>query len=196
MKLIYILTIYGLLLDFVMICGVAVCIPFIINNVLELGSIEYGIINACFPIGIMIGAALLSRNKKVEEQIHKKLIFNMMGIALGVCLIGWVSSSFIHIDNKLVYVVIFCGYALVSSYLTVTMDIPIQIIFQEQIPNEIRGRVMGLQRSLSFIVAPVGIILSGILIDMIPAYMLLLISGIILVITTAALGMNKEFRKY
>lgn len=192
-KLISVLTLAGVVMDFIMISGVAVSLPVIINSQLGLSPSAYSVINISYPIGMLAASLIMSQFMNNSKRYYMKIIGGMTVVSLGVILIGVISSPILSLNN-LIYIMVFCIYGFSSSFAIVIMDVPIRVIFQETIPNEVLGTVMGVVDSISLILTPIGMILSGILIDVFPAFILPLASGVILLIFTYILSRIKTIK--
>lgn len=63
---------------------------------------------------------------------------------------------------------------------------------QRIVPDNIRGRVFGLLTTFAMSCTPIGMILSGILIDIIPVWILPVASGLVLLVLTGIMAYNKD----
>lgn len=59
-----------------------------------------------------------------------------------------------------------------------SINIPLFYMLQQTIPDNFRGRVLGLGSSISKIILPIALIIAGILINLTPAYILPIVSGL------------------
>lgn len=192
-ELIFVLTLAGIVMDFIMISGVAVSLPVIINSQLGLSPRSYSVINISYPIGMLAASWIMSHFMNNSKRYYMKIIGGMTVVSLGVILIGVISSPLLNL-NDISYIMAFCLYGFSSSFAIVIMDVPIRVIFQELIPNEVLGRVMGVVDSISLVLTPIGMILSGILIDAFPAFILPLASGVLLLFFTYLLSRVKTVK--
>ena len=60
---------FSLLINFFVAFGVTVPFPYIINNVIKLIPEKYGILEAMFPLGMMIGSIIMSISKERDKNI-------------------------------------------------------------------------------------------------------------------------------
>lgn len=58
-----------------------------------------------------------------------------------------------------------------------SIDIPIFYILQKTVPDDFRGRVLSIGNSIAKIILPVALIIAGTLINLMPTYILPIISG-------------------
>lgn len=151
--------------------------PYIINNVLKLNSNFFGIIEAFFSVGIILGALLI---KKVMKKYSYTKITKTMNIILSICMIAIGLSVMINykIHYKNFYLIYFILIMLLAGAAIASINIPLFYMLQQTIPNDFRGRVLGLGISISKIILPIALIISGALINITPAYILPIVSGL------------------
>lgn len=176
-------------LNFFLALGVSVPLPFIINSVLKLSPKYFGMIQSAFPLGIIIGALIV---KKISEKFEYKkmllttsLVLSLCMILLGLPLVIVGSSGmeqFYLIYYICVMLVLGCGVSFI--------DIPIIYMLQKSISDEFRGRVLGLGISFAKIAAPLALIVSGLLTNNIPGFILPMSAGLLLFIVIK--GLLKE----
>lgn len=73
-------------------------------------------------------------------------------------------------------------------------NIPLTVMIQRETPDNLRGRVQSLIGTISSILTPFAMMLSGILLDILPAYILPISGGVILLIFTLFMAFNKDIR--
>ncbi|MCM0649101.1 MFS transporter [Clostridium swellfunianum] len=165
--------------NFIMGFSVTVPLPFIINNILKLNSRDFGIIQGAIPGGMIIGALIV---KKISERISYIRILKIIGSILTICIamIGLPTifdiSSFSNLSCLIYYCIIMGIFGVAISI----VDIPLSYIMQKSIPDEYRGRVISMLISLVKIIAPVALLASGFLINLVPAYFMTSLGGLLL----------------
>lgn len=155
-----IIMILGLIFNFLYSLSVIVVFPYLINNQFNLGSSSYGIIQSCGSGGMIIGALLV---KRLNVRMR---LFNIMGLMFLTSSLIIFSGIPFFINLEQYYITIL--YSIIFSVLGVVItffDIPLFTYFQETIPAGIIGKVLGVFISLVKSVAPIGIVISGLLID-------------------------------
>lgn len=177
-------------LNFFMGLSVTIPLPYIINNVLILDSRSLGIIQSAFPIGMIIGALII---KKIMQRASYKKILMFASLALGICtnLLGVPILFKNLLFTNTIYTFYYCGIMIVFGVAISFIDIPIMYMLQKLIPDEYRGRVLSIAMSMVKIILPLGLILSGFLLNIIPAYFITTVGGIML-FTTNILVLNKK----
>ena len=166
-------------LNFFLGLAISVPLPYIINNVLKLSSTQFGIVEGGFPVGMIIGALVV---KKVLLKVSYNTLLIRVSIVLSLCmlLIG-IPVLFINMNfNSFVYLTYYCITIVIFGLAISFVDIPIAYILQTIIPEEYRGRVISIAISIAKTILPIALIISGILINRIPAYMLPIGGGILL----------------
>lgn len=168
-------------LNFSIGLSISVPLPFIINNILNLGSKSFGIIQGSFPIGLIIGAVFVG--KVTEKMPYKKLLIRM-NLVLAICMlmIGLPVLPTQIIKNTSSLLIYYCVIMCIVGAAISFIDIPILGILQKNISNEYRGRVLSLGMSLVKIISPLAFIISGALMNIIPIYLLQVLGSMVLFI--------------
>lgn len=177
--------------NFFMSYSISVPLPYIINNVLGLKPEYFGLIEAAFPVGMIIGAVLVKRFFK-KLNINKLFVGVSFVIAISMILIGLpVLPHNISVNAEIMliyYIVIMIFLGIAVSFI----DIPLLYILQSRISSEYRGRVLGLGIGIAKIVAPIGLILSGWLINILPAAFSPILGGVLFIIFNIGYVKNRN----
>ena len=167
-----------MIINFFLGFAITVPMPYIINNILNLGSVNFGIIQGAFPVGIMIGALFVKRIENEKKYLNSFFpiitLLSASMILIGVPLLISYSRYM-----KFAYVIY---YSLIMGILGVIIsfiDIPVFSILQKRVPGYILGRVLSISVTFAKILLPIGLISSGVIIEFIPAYILPIIGGIL-----------------
>ena len=194
-QVLYTIIIFSLAMNFIIQFGLVVPVPYILNNVICLSESQYGIIQAMFAIGMLCGSTLLSllpqREKNYKNIIGGLSIFSIFFTMIGIFIVpGLFALS--KFNYFIIYSVI---YLILAISMTIT-NVPIIVTIQKFTPDNLRGRVFGLMTAMSGGIAPLGMIISGTLVEIIPAFILPISSGIVLIIITFIISMNKELKEF
>ncbi|MVX66534.1 MFS transporter [Clostridium chromiireducens] len=164
-------------LNFFIGLSINVPMPYIINNILKLNANFFGIIQAFFSVGMIIGALLI---KKVMNKYAYVQIIKSSNIILSICMIAIGISVIMHytIYDENIYLIYFSLIMLLAGIAVSAIDIPIFYILQQTISESFRGRVLSIGISIAKIILPIALIIAGALINRIPAYILPIISGV------------------
>lgn len=193
-KSITILVIFSVSLNFLLILGFSIPFPYIVNTMLKFSSLQFGITEALFSVGVIIGAILLSLLPE-KKQKYKGLICGLILFSITIILVSLPAMinyvSFIQSKAFIYYVVLMFFLGVIMAFI----NMPIDVYLQREIPDVIRGRVMGMLTTMLMIISPIGMIIAGLLLDVVPAFILPLSSGILLLIVSISMALNKEIQK-
>lgn len=173
-----------IVLNFFIGLSINVPMPYIVNNILKLSSNLFGIIQGFFSMGMILGALII--RKALNKFSHQKIVKLMTNI-LSICMIAIGLSVIMQYkiyDNNNLYVIYFCSIMLLTGIAISLIDIAIFYELQQTIPDAIRGRVLSIGISIAKITLPIALIIAGSLINLIPAYIFPIISGVGLLIFT------------
>ncbi|NRT80200.1 MFS transporter [Clostridium beijerinckii] len=167
-----------IVLNFFIGLSINVPMPYIVNNILKFSSNLFGIIQGFFSMGMIFGALII--RKALNKFSHQKIVKLMTNI-LSICMIAIGLSIIMQYkiyDNNNLYVIYFCSIMLLTGISISLIDIAIFFELQQTIPDAIRGRVLSIGISIAKITLPIALIIAGSLINLIPAYILPIISGV------------------
>jgi MFS family permease len=146
-----------------------------------MSSIQFGLVEAMLSGGMMAGAILLSFQKETK----KKLQWISKGlILLTVCynLIGlptWPFMSFFSTNGAFTYYSILL---LIMGMIVISIQMPITIMIQRQIPEHALGRVYGIFNTIVSAIQPLGVLIFGLLTDIFPSYVIMTAAGFTLLL--------------
>jgi MFS family permease len=178
-------------LNFSLGLSISVPLPYIINNVLGLGSKYLGIIQGSFPIGLIIGAVFVG--KLLIRLDYNRILMTMNFIlAISIFMIGIPVFPFNIITNEIAIVIYYCLVMSIVGVAISFIDIPLISILQSIIPDEYRGRVLSLVISMGKIISPLAFMLAGALINILPVYLLQLFGSMILITSNIVHSRNSR----
>ncbi|MBL4934195.1 MFS transporter [Clostridium sp. YIM B02515] len=179
-------------LNFFLGFSVTVPLPYIINSVLKLNSRSFGIIQGAFPVGMIIGALCV---KKISEKTSYTRLLKKLSVilSLSMLLIGLpiLFSNLQFLSS--VYMVYYCMVMVVFGFAIALIDIPISYLMQITIPENFRGRVMSIGISIVKTLLPAALLLSGILLKLIPTYIMPITGGMMLLVINITSVKNRNF---
>jgi len=166
-------------LNFTTSLSLSVPLPYIVNQVLKLDSGSFGIIQGALPAGAIVGALLIGR---LSKKVDYPTILKASSIALSICF-AMVGAPLL--PNSTVFgpkgYVLYFSVIMAAAGLTICfIDIPIIYLLQIEIPDELRGRVMSIGMSLVKTVVPVALLISGLLVNITPPFVLPAAGGLML----------------
>ena len=168
------------ILNFFISFSVTVPLPYIINNLLNLSSNQYGIIQGAFPVGMILGAVAVG---KIIEKIDymKLLIFSSITLSVAIALLG---LPLILADaSSLAYMIYYISIMVIFGIAISFIDVPILWLMQKSIPDNLRGKVLSISMSIVKLIAPLGLVISGMIINSVPVYIMTFAGGGILMLS-------------
>ena len=168
------------ILDFFISFSVTVPLPYIINNLLNLSSNQYGIIQGAFPVGMILGAVVVGR---IIEKIDymKLLIFSSITLSVAIALLG---LPLVLADaSSLAYMIYYISIMVIFGIAISFIDVPILWLMQKSIPDNLRGKVLSISMSIVKLIAPLGLVISGMIINSVPVYIMTFAGGGILMLS-------------
>lgn len=184
---------FFIILNFLFVLGSIVPYSYILVKIVDVSESQFGILEAIFPAGMLIGAAILSIFPEREKKF-KTLIFSLLITELCILFIGVPIIPNIMFFNRSTYFVFYMVDFLILGIAIAIANIPLAVMIQRETPDNLRGRVQSLIGTLSSILTPFAMLLSGILLDILPAYILPISGGVILLIFTLSMAFSKNIR--
>ncbi len=186
---------FSMMFNFLIHASLAVVFPYLINSVLNMSAAQYGIIEASFSLGMLAAAIIIGRLPERKNKL-KGLIVGIIGMGLTLFVMGIPGVSFFRSANINVIFLLYSLMGLIFAFLLVMIDMPLNVLLQRIIPNEMLGRVMGILGTISGALAPLGILLAGISLSIIPAYLIFFATGIYFVTAALLMAKNKAMQSY
>jgi len=191
-KVIFSTMILSIYVNFVF-SGYMVALPFIVNTNLGLSSDQYGLIQAAFAIGSLLFSLLFSTMSDKKSK-YLYVILSMFIISFLMMITGIPSLEFFKSMGTYTIMIYFMLLNFMIGCALIFVNLPFFIMLQKQTPDEYRGRVNGLLGTMSLSISPIGMILGGLLIDLLPSFILPLICGMLFMVLSIVLHKQKEFK--
>jgi MFS family permease len=136
------------------------------NESIRAGPVGFGLLNAVETLGLALGSATMGRIGFVRRR-RTYLLLSMLLAGGGIVAFDYtmnlaaslIAASFIG------FVIPFANIVEIA-------------IFQELVPNQMRGRVFGLKDFFSFVATPAGLLMGGLLSGLVPLHYAILVSGV------------------
>lgn len=181
---------YSLLINFVLMASISVIFPYTINTFLKMTSEQYGFFQACFSFGILV-ASIVYASKKGKTKNAAGIATGIAG--LGVC-VGLSGLPTLFAGSARQWLVPYYMLLLLAiGIFMVIANTPIMVGIQRLTPGHMLGRIMGVLGTLTGGIAPIGILLAGLLIDKVHPFILLAVSGAFTALMAVLLFFNKQF---
>ncbi|GGE74720.1 MFS transporter [Priestia taiwanensis] len=157
--------------------AIMVCLPYFIIKELSLTSQQFGIIEAMFAVGTLSVAIFLS----MRTEIQNKYAVMRYGLLFLACLLTITVLPLLLPPIPSLLILIF--YMLITFSIggtTSFINTPLLVLLQRSTPEEYLGRVFGFLDTIAGAIMPLGFILFGFLLDIVPSYYIPIGCGIAL----------------
>jgi len=185
---------FSITFNFLLTASLAVILPYLINHVLGMTSSQYGLIEGSFSIGMLIAAIVIGKLPEKQKK-GKSLVRGFIGMGISMIILGIPGIVVIGIPNYISFVI----YIIVSiffAFFLLSIDLPLTIVVQRSIPDYMMGRVMGVLGMITSSLSPIGILLAGFTLTIIPAYIIFFVSGIYCIFSAVMLSNSKALLEY
>ncbi|MEK7017204.1 MULTISPECIES: MFS transporter [Bacillus] len=167
-----------------------VALPYIIVQNLHLSSKQLGTVEGMLAVGMLIGAIVLSMRKETNNLFRSVYVGLFLFASLSVCTIFPLLVTIPKVASFMYYIL----FMLLTGMSMMIVNIPMQVHIQKTTDPSYLGRVFGLLETISTAIAPLGMIVYGFLLDMLPTsiVMMTLGGGLLLVVLV---GVRKHVAK-
>ncbi|MED1058948.1 MFS transporter [Bacillus mycoides] len=157
-----------------------VSLPYIIVQNLHLSSKQLGVVEGMLAVGMLIGAIVLSVRKEVNNPFRSVYIGLFLFAGLSLCTV----FPLLVTIPKVVSFIYYIAFMILTGISMMVVNIPMQVHIQKTTDPSYLGRVFGLLETISTAIAPLGMIVYGLLLDMLPTsiVMMTLGGGLLLVV--------------
>lgn len=193
-KALFTLLKFSIILNFFVGPSMGVVMPFIINNTLALSEIHYGLIEGSFSVGALISSLVISKLPEREKKLPA-LVFGTgcCGAVMLLMAFPVLNTAKLFSDN--VYAAYYMIMMILFSILLMIINIPVMVLIQKLTPDHMMGRVISLVQTMASAITPLGLILMGILVDLMPVYSALIASGVVFLVISLMMSRNKIIQK-
>lgn len=169
----------ALFLNFVSTGLVILGLPYVYKEVLSVNSQLYGYAQSIFPAGAVVGSIILSQIPEIKNYF-KVLFYTLTSQSTFMIILAF--SLFPYFLNNVstmnIYYFMMVGLFIVGI-INAILNVPISVLLQKIIPDNLRGRVTGLLSTMSQALVPLSLALTGYLLDILPVYIIFFGSGIL-----------------
>lgn len=149
--------------------------PMVSLNFFKKTQWHAGIVEILFAIGMMIGGFILSKIEIIKNKFFC-IGLSALGISISILLSGLLSK------DQFLY---FIGLSTLLGFFSPFYQGLQMIIFQEKIKNHYLGRVLSLFTAITVFGTPIGLVISGIVTELIGIKEYFFISGVLLFIISS-----------
>ncbi|WP_342561875.1 MFS transporter [Paenibacillus sp. FSL R7-0345] len=157
-----------------------VVLPYAVVQTLSLGSGQYGTINAMLAAGMLAMSLLLTVRRQGSSPtgslIRGLFMLGLLFLALAVPLILDLSRTGAYVYLMVMLFMVGCT--------VMNINIPVQVYLQQSVEPAYLGRVFAVAETASGAIAPLGMVLYGVLVDRVPSFLLLAASGMSILLVT------------
>jgi len=185
----------GTLINFILVPLFAVFMPYIFNQILKTSALEYSYVGAAESIGFIIGAILISALPQ-RDKINVYLKTGMVAFSLLIFSI----YLFINFYTKAMIptrgvIISFTVISLLLGTFSSIINIPLGVLMQRKIPNELLGKASSLLNTLVMAAMPIGMVVGGTLADLFPMNILVLCTAIVISLVTIYMFFQRDVAK-
>ncbi|EEK79594.1 MFS transporter [Bacillus cereus] len=157
-----------------------VSLPYIIIQNLHLSSKQLGVVEGMLAVGMLIGAIVLSVRKEVNNPFRSVYIGLFLFAGLSICTVFPLLVTIPKVASFIYYI----AFMILTGISMMVVNIPMQVHMQKTTDPNYLGRVFGLLETIATAIAPLGMIVYGLLLDMLPTsiVMMTLGGGLLLVV--------------
>lgn len=182
------------MINMIMTLGLNIPLPVIMRNQWLFSDVQYGIVMASFPLG-MIFASIVVGIIPQGEKNHKRIVLGMVIFTIVMILFGTMArllpESINNWTKSGMLIVMFMVMAAGSAIL----NIPIMVTIQKNTEEDKLGRVMGVLTTIATVMIPLGAVIGSFLIDKVSPWMIPSGCGIMMILLTIYIAQHKHLRK-
>lgn len=186
---------FSMTFNFILTACISVVLPFLINNVLGMSSSQYGAVEGAFSVGMLVAALVVGRLPEKEKK-RKGMVFGIIGMGICLIIMGFPGLKIARDINVIIIFIIYVIISFLLAYFLLSIDMPMTVVLQRSIPANMMGRVMGVIGTIGSSLIPLGIILAGITLDIIPTYTIFFIAGLYFIIASLVMYKSKAMQEY
>ncbi|CJD35818.1 transport protein [Streptococcus pneumoniae] len=167
-----------------------VSLPYIIVQNLHLSSKQLGVVEGMLAVGMLIGAIALSVRKEVNNPFRSVYIGLLLFAGLSLCTVFPLVVTIPKVASFIYYI----AFMMLTGISMMVVNIPMQVHLQKTTDPSYLGRVFGLLETISTAIAPLGMIVYGLLLDMLPTSIVMMTLGVGLLLVVLV-GVKKHVMK-
>lgn len=182
-KIIFLLISFSIITNCLFVTGYTIPVPYILNNVINFNSQQYGVAEGMSSFEAMLCSLLLAQKFKNDENF-KLLIKSHLYLAAIIISLGIMSFT----KNTLLPFIIIIIIKFLFGAMVVICTVTSTIIIQSKVSKEYIGRVFGFEATFSSALNPLTLVIVGYFIDKVQPFILPTLSGVLLFVLTLALS--------
>lgn len=172
----------------------AIFIPYMFNQVIHSIPVHLAYVNAAFAVGGIIGAVILSILPQ-REKVFRNIFIGFASdcvLCIGMFFVfrAYMVGDILYFGFLVVMVIVGGLIGMASSI----MNIPLMGLLQKSISNENLGKVFSMINTIAMCSMPIGLMIGGILADMLPIHIATLIMVLPQILITGYVVKQKDIR--
>ncbi|SCY60907.1 Predicted arabinose efflux permease, MFS family [Alkaliphilus peptidifermentans DSM 18978] len=189
---IYVLIWAGFFINVALAPMLTIFVPYIFNQIIKTEPIQLSYVQSALGVGMILGAIFIGALPQ-REKVGKflKVVVTLVLIPLiGLAILFHLTQSAYYTNQVLINGFII-GF-LIIGVLMAMINIPINVLFQRKVPNELMGRVDAVLGTLMMAGMPIGMVVGGLLADFISMQALLIGTAGIFMMITVGILLNED----
>ncbi len=186
---------FALAINFLAAPLFGVVLPYLGKEILQFKAEHFGTVQTGYPLGFLLGTLVIGyltkRFSKGSLLAVGIAVQGVVAILLGLLALPTVYGLF----SIYTLLIIMAAFLLVTGIFNTLVNVPLQVMLQETVPDHYRGRVYGLMDSMVQMLVPVSMAFSGILVDSFSVTGLLVGTGFIIVFLGIGLSTSVHVKK-
>lgn len=172
----------------------SVVLPYLGKEVFLLDANQYGTVQASLPLGFLVGTALIGLlTKKFRKEALLAFAIMLQGVI--VLTMGPLALPVVYGSLSIPTILsTLAGSLFFIGILNTMVNVPFQVMLQETIPDNYRGRVFGLIDSMVQLLVPISMALSGPLVDSFSPTTLFVFSGLVSIVLGFGLAVSPSIK--
>lgn len=160
--------------------ALTVAIPHMLVVQFTVSDKAYGSIQAAFGVGSLLISLLIANKLSEFKPIRTGIKLIALAITFLLCAIPLLITQLTVVP--LLIPIYYCTVYFIMGCIIVLINIPIMVYVQKTTDDEYRGRVMALVVAMSSAITPLGYLLHGILLDLVPTSIIIIYAGICMIL--------------
>lgn len=182
---------FAVVLNFISAPIFNIALPYFGKEVLHMPAEHFGVVKSAFPVGFLVGTMLVAfftqRFPKAKLLVGSIVSQGLLGVVMGVVALPEFYAS---VSEPTVLAALALPIFLIGIF-NVMVNVPFQVMLQETVPDEFRGRVFGLLDGLVSMLVPVGMAVFGPVVDAVPTFAVFLGCSAALVLIGLLMGRSR-----
>lgn len=168
---------FAMFINFIF-ASVSVGLPYVLINEIKISDYLYGIVNATFPVAMIVSSIILSMMKDIESPLE--FSFKWIRGTAGVLL--FLGITLLFKLSTFSYFIVFVIFAFGVNFVGNFVNTPMFVWFTKAVPHEYQGRVFSIIETGCQLLNPLGILFYFILFDNFKSSYIFIFSGLVLLV--------------